>query len=60
MIYTPHQILFRGPNKENLDGRGRWHVGGKDRSVGGLRRLWGNNIKVEIEELGGEAWTGLI
>jgi hypothetical protein len=53
-------MLFRGPNKDKLDGWGMCYVGGEDRSLGGLRRFWGNNIKTEIEEFGGEAWTGLI
>jgi hypothetical protein len=36
----PHQI-FRGLNKDKLDGWGKWDVGGEDRSLGGLRWLLG-------------------
>jgi len=58
-LHNPPNII-QGPIKDKLDERDVWYLGGEDRSLGQLRRVWGNNIKMEIEELGVEAWTGLI
>ena len=36
IFYTPHQILLRRSTEEEWNGRGVWHVWGKDRYVQGF------------------------
>jgi hypothetical protein len=63
MICTPHQILFRWSNEEDLGGLGMWHIWvtrGVYRILVRPGHRWEDSIKMNFQDWDGEAWTGLI